>query len=242
MSTDGIEKTQNGRARPVAPYWHSAIFLLIIVGSVRLGYLAQHRPSTGAGLASQHAGVIKLYIGAAVADWLLFWFCWWGVSLKKVSLRELFQPRWNSWRAFAIDLAVTVPFWFIWEAAARLVHRLLGPSQAKTVDILLPQTVVEIIAWIGVSITAGIAEEAVFRGYAQRQLLGLSKSVVVAVIGQGMIFGCAHAYQGWKNVVVISVLGVLYGAFAVWRRSLLPGMVAHAWTDVYEGWLKFVIP
>ena len=229
------------RAQPVAPWWHSLIFLLIVAGSATFGYLAQHRASGGPGLASQHTGVIKIYAGAAIADWLLFWFCWWGVSLKKVSLHDVFQPRWNSLRAFAIDMAWTIPFWFIWEYTALAVHKLLGPIHAKTVDILLPQTVAEVLAWIGVSITAGIAEEFVFRGYVQRQFLGLTNSRVVAVIGQGILFGLGHAYQGWKNVVVISVLGVLYGAFAVWRRGLLPNVVTHAFTDVYEGWLKFVI-
>lgn len=236
-----IDTVDEQRAQPVAPWWHSLIFLLIIAGTIRVGYLAQHHASGGPGLASQHTGVIKIYAGAAIADWLLFWFCWWGVSLKKVSLREMFQPRWNSVRAFVIDMAWTIPFWVVWEYTALGVHKLLGPDQAKSVDILLPQTAAEVLAWNGVSITAGIAEEFVFRGYVQRQFLGFTNSIAVAVIGQGIIFGAAHAYQGWKNVVVISVLGVLYGAFAVWRRGLLPNVVTHAFTDVYEGWLKFVI-
>lgn len=240
MSID-LETLPDRRAQPVAPWWHSVIFLLIVAGSVTLGYLAQHRASAGPGLASQHTGVIKIYAGAAIADWLLFWFCWWGVSLKKVSLRDLYQPRWNSWRAFATDMAWTIPFWGVWEYTALGVHKLLGPIQAKTVDILLPQTAAEVLVWIGVSITAGIAEEGIFRGYVQRQFFGLTNSMLIAVIGQAILFGAGHAYQGWKNVVVISVLGVLYGLFAWWRRSLLPNVVVHAWTDVWEGWLKFVI-
>jgi len=171
----------------------------------------------------------------------LFWFCWWGVSLKQVSLKEMFQPRWNSWRAFGIDLALMVPFWFVWTYSALAVHRLLGPSEAKTVDILLPRSLPEVLAWIALSITAGITEEFVFRGYVQRQLHGISRSIVVAIIGQGVLFGLGHAYQGWKNVAVICVLGVLYGIFAWWRRSLVPNVVVHAWTDVWEGWLKQIV-
>ena len=240
MST-AVTDIREQRAQPVAPYWHSLIFLAIVAVTVFFGYRAQHHDTGTSGLVAQHTNVIRIYVGAAVLDWLLFWFCWWGVSLKGVSLRDLFQPRWNSLRAFAIDIALLIPFWIIWEYTAFGVHRLLGPNEAKTVDVLLPQTIAEIVAWIGVSITAGIAEEAVFRGYVQRQLLGVSNSVVIAVVGQGIVFGLGHAYQGWKNVIVISVLGVLYGAFAIWRRSLLPNVVMHAWTDVYEGWLKFLI-
>jgi len=50
-----------------------------------------------------------------------------------------------------------------------------------------------------------------------------------------------HAYQGWKSVVVISVPGVLYGALAAWRRILGVNRISHAWSDIWEGWLKSVI-
>jgi len=41
--------------------------------------------------------------------------------------------------------------------------------------------------------------------------------------------------------VVIIVLGVLYGALAAWRKNLRANMISHAWADVWEGWLKFVV-
>jgi hypothetical protein len=41
-------------------------------------------------------------------------------------------------------------------------------------------------------------------------------------------------------VMVILPLGILYGALAEWRGNLRANMIAHAWSDVFEGWLKFV--
>src|SRR5689334_759380 len=99
MSTSSIPHEAQ-RPQPVAPWWHSLIFLAIVGGSVLAGLAAQHRATSGPGLVAQHTGVLKIYAGAAIADWLLFWFCWWGVSLRNVSLRDLFQPRWNSPRTF----------------------------------------------------------------------------------------------------------------------------------------------
>jgi uncharacterized protein len=81
----------------------------------------------------------------------------------------------------------------------------------------------------------------VFRGYLQRQLHAFTGSLVTAVIAQGVIFGLFHAYQGWKNVTVICVLGVLYGALVAWRGNLRVNIVSHGWSDFWEGWLKFVI-
>jgi membrane protease YdiL (CAAX protease family) len=41
-----------------------------------------------------------------------------------------------------------------------------------------------------------------------------------------------HWYQGIKMVIIITLLGLLFGGFAHWRKSLRPGMIAHALSDV----------
>jgi membrane protease YdiL (CAAX protease family) len=62
--------------------------------------------------------------------------------------------------------------------------------------------------------------------------------VPAALVLQAVIFGVSHGYQGWKQVVIISVLGLLFGLLAHWRKSLVPGMAAHAWADIYSGLLN----
>jgi membrane protease YdiL (CAAX protease family) len=91
------------------------------------------------------------------------------------------------------------------------------------------------VVWIGVSLTAGFCEEVVFRGYLQKQLQAMTGSAAIAVLGQALFFGVAHGYQGVKNVIVIAVLGLLYGLLALGRRNLRPGMIAHAWSDISGG-------
>jgi uncharacterized protein len=239
LNTVSVESGE--RVGPIASYWHSLTFLLIMALVVANGMRLQQRSTAGPGIASEHKGVVVIYLIAAAADWLLFYFVWVGVHRRGGTVRNLIGRRWNSARDFFTDLAILVPFFAIWEGTAYAVHQLLGPNTARSVDILLPRSVLEVSVWIFVCITAGITEEAVFRGYVQRQLLGLTNSIVIAVVGQGIVFGLAHAYQGWKNVIVISVLGVLYGMLAAWRRSTAPGMIVHAFTDVWEGWLKFMV-
>jgi hypothetical protein len=75
----------------------------------------------------------------------------------------------------------------------------------------------------------------------QRQFHALSGNLVVAVLGQGLVFGLFHSYQGWRNVVVITVLGVMFGALAAWRGNLRANIIVHSWADIWEGWLKFVV-
>jgi len=35
-------------------------------------------------------------------------------------------------------------------------------------------------------------------------------------------------------MTVIALLGMLMGVFAQWRKSLRPGMMAHAWGDIVK--------
>ena len=62
-----------------------------------------------------------------------------------------------------------------------------------------------------------------------------------ATLGQGLAFGLIHFYQGWKNVIVICVLGVLFGVLAAWRRNLRANIIVHAWADIWSGWLQLVV-
>ncbi|MGA3071590.1 MAG: CPBP family intramembrane glutamic endopeptidase [Terracidiphilus sp.] len=230
--------------RQIASWWHLIGFLLILAGVAALGFLAQHAPAPSgapAGQLGKHSQAIPIYLTAIFMDWALLYYCWVGVHRRGGNVSTLSGGRWTSWKSVAVDLSIALPFWALWEGAAYGVHWLLGPSSAKTVAGLLPQSLLEVLIWIGTAITAGICEEMAFRGYLQRQLQALSGSVVVAVLGQGLVFGLVHSYQGWKNTVVIMVLGVMFGALAAWRGNLRANIVVHAWADTWEGWLKFVV-
>lgn len=246
MHTTEIGSTEwdtQQKLKQVASWKHFAGFLLIGAAVVASGMLAQRAPagSAGGGQLGSHSQAIPVYLVAIFMDWALLYYCWVGLHKYGVKLREITGGRWTSWKDIAVDLGIAVPFWVLWEGTAYGVHWLLGPGHAKTVDSLLPQSLAEIAIWIATSITAGICEEIVFRGYVQRQLGALSGVLWAGVLGQGVVFGLFHAYQGWKNVIVISFLGVLNGILAVWRRNLRINIVTHAWTDIWEGWFKFVV-
>lgn len=227
----------------IASWRHLTGFFLITLGMVALGIHAQHAHPAGVapGQLGSHGAAIQVYLVALAMDWALFYYCWAGVHRRGSSLWSLAGGRWTSWKSVAVDLAIALPFWIVWEGAAWAVHELLGPGSAKAVDSLLPKSLPEVLIWIAVAITAGICEEMVFRGYLQRQFHALTGNVGAAVIAQGAVFGLFHAYQGWRNVTVIAVLGILYGIMAAVRGNLRVNIVAHAWTDIWEGWFKFVV-
>jgi membrane protease YdiL (CAAX protease family) len=249
MQENEIHSDENSGAskapQKIAPWGHLVGFILIAAGVAALGFLAQYAPAgrggAAAGQLGKHSQAIPVYLVAIFMDWAILYYCWVGVHRQGGNVSTLSGGRWSSWKSVAVDLGIAIPFWVVWEAAAFGVHWLLGTSSAKTVDSLLPQSLLEILIWIATSITAGVCEEMAFRGYLQRQLHASSGSVVVAVLGQGLVFGLGHSYQGWKNTIVITVLGILFGALAAWRRNLRANIIVHAWADVWEGWLKFVV-
>jgi membrane protease YdiL (CAAX protease family) len=239
-----VENTASAKPEPIATWKHLAGFLGIMAAVMAFGFYAQHAGGGNAqepGQLASHAHAIPIYLTALAMDWALLYYCWVGVHRQGGNLWSLAGGRWTSWRDVLSDFAVVLPFWALWEGAAYGVHLLLGQGAAKTVDSLLPHSFVEVVVWIATCITAGICEEMAFRGYLQRQFHALTGGVAWAVVAQAAVFGVAHSYQGWRNTAIICVLGVLYGALAAWRKNLRANMISHAWSDIWEGWLKFVV-
>jgi membrane protease YdiL (CAAX protease family) len=100
---------------------------------------------------------------------------------------------------------------------------------------LLPQGALETALWVALSLSAGFCEEIAFRGYFQRQFEAFTRSRTVALLLQAALFGIAHGYQGWRSALAIAGYGVLFGALAIWRENLRPGILAHALTDLVLG-------
>jgi hypothetical protein len=150
-------------------------------------------------------------------------------------LSELIGGRWTSAKDVLVDLALAVGLWGVWMLFQMGWDRWLGPEHAASIQIFLPRRPLEILLWIGVSISAGICEEFVFRGYFQKQFEALTHRVWIALFLQAVLFGISHGYQGIEACVKIAVFGALYGLLALWRKSLRPGMMAHAGSDILSG-------
>jgi CAAX protease family protein len=232
-----MAQVRSARARPlVAPLWHTLVLVAILLAMAAYGAYLQASSHAAHNLVEQRGSALPLYLSLIAAEWGLLRFVYAG-GLKRTGtrFRDLLGARWASWRDVARDVAIALTVWAAWSALEMGAARVLGPDTAKGIDTLLPRDVPEIAVWVLLSISAGFCEEAIFRGYLQAQFVALTGSVSLAVIAQAVIFGISHGYQGLRNVIVITVLGTLYGALAHWRRSLKPGMILHAWTDVFGG-------
>jgi len=229
----------------IAPWWHTASVLGIFAYFAWRGAMnaAQAPAAGGSAEPSTNDYLLQNLIILGEEIGMVVWI-WAGVHWRNHTLQDLVRGRWASWRDAARDFAIALPFWVIWEATALLCVRLLYSAAAADsgVPYHVPSHAAEIISWFVVCIAAGICEEIVFRGYFLLQFQAMTGSVAAAVALQAIVFGFAHSYKGWRQVLTITVLGVLYGLLVVWRKNLRSSMMAHAISDMYEGYLKLLLP
>jgi membrane protease YdiL (CAAX protease family) len=180
---------------------------------------------------------LRVYVSAMAAEWGAIYYIWHVCRSRGSSIQVLIGGT-GSTRAVAIDVLIAAAFWIVVRLVLLGVHLLLNDTTVNATNQLLPRTMIESIVWIFVSITAGVCEELMFRGFLQRQILTLTGSSILAISAQAIVFGATHAYQGWRSVVAIIVYGLLAGILAHWRRNLRPGIVAHAWQDIAGGLLR----
>ena len=210
------------------------VFLAVAAG----GALAQHQSAGQAALPAPPSPVL-FYLSLMAVEWGLVLYVWRaGLRGDTAALRELIGGRWRSPGDVAGDGALALALWALWGGLDRLLDAWRGGEGAASVASWLPHGPLQVGLWVGLSLSAGFAEELVFRGYLQRQLRTITGNAVVAVVLQAVLFGISHGYQGLRATAKITAYALLFTALATWRRSLRPGMLAHAWTDVAAGVLR----
>ena len=103
---------------------------------------------------------------------------------------------------------------------------------------LLPRTPLEYRLFLGVSVTAGVCEELLYRGYffaTTSHWLTLAGAAAVSSV----VFGLGHAYQGWRGVVKTGAVGLILGAIYIGTGSLLWPAILHATIDIQGGSLAY---
>ena len=208
---------------------------LIVIGVLLLISFLSAR-QLGSGVAPSAPGSrVLLYLSIAFGEWALVYAVWKGVRARGHSLRELIGRADSGLRAWALDLAIAALFFGVATAVLYGLKHLLAIEPPARVAAMLPRGPAETAAFVLLALSAGFCEEIVFRGYLRRQLAALAGSRWLGNLGQAVIFGLSHGYQGWKSMLAIAVYGLLFGLLAQLRGSLRPGIIAHAWQDIFSG-------
>jgi uncharacterized protein len=236
MATTATVQSAPRRYVQVAAPVHTVFLLVLLAAWALLGWIMVNRVMAGA-----DPYRIRSYALTLALEWLLFAYVLGGVRSHGESALAVLGTRWNSWRELLRDIGVAAVFWLIAAGILQLVGRFLfARTPRPNQDFLLPHAAGELAVWIALSVSAGICEETIFRGYLQSQLAAFTRSAPAGILLSAAAFGAGHAYQGSRMTILIAVYGLLFGLLAHWRRSVRPGMIAHAWQDSLSGLVSFL--
>lgn len=230
--------------KPIAPVWNTLIVIAILLAN---SFLGSTKPGRAAGVNSR----VLAYSATFIVELILFLIVWLGIR-KRISMRELIGGRWNRVEDFLLDLSIGIVFLIVSAlllAGLRIALGVLDLSHMskqieetkRTLGPFIPQTGLEAGMFVMLSMFAGFFEEVIFRGYLQRQIGGLTGNIWFGIIGSAVLFGASHGYQGWRMMVVIAFFGSFFGILAHVRKSLRPGIIAHATQDAYSGVALFFL-
>jgi membrane protease YdiL (CAAX protease family) len=169
-------------------------------------------------------GVIALHDGIPLASLgLQFPTLWWPTLLTLVGAGLL----------FALILLIHL-------------HALKNGPLVEKPRLALPRSSSERLAWVAVSLDAGIGEEIIFRGFLPWYLahhltfFGLAIPYVWTAIFSLILFGLAHLYQGWKGALFVGFIGITLALFYAFTGNLLVSMLWHFLFDVRFSFIRAV--
>lgn len=236
---------QDGGHKAVAPAWHTLLIVALVLfnsyaSSLKLG-----------GAKGALPGRTALYVSTMIQDVLVLAFIWFGLWRKKTTLRELIGGRWERIEDFLLDALIAAGFWISSALALTGLKYALGlastdskttiDSLKQAVGPLMPQSVRELLVFVALTVLVGFFEEVLFRGYLQQQFIALTRNAYAGIVIAGALFGAAHGYQGARYMVLLAIYGMFFGLLAHLRKSLRPGMMAHAWQDAFSGVAFFIL-
>jgi membrane protease YdiL (CAAX protease family) len=228
MTEQSLASGEASVKSPIANPWHTTLVLAVVALNGYRGVMFAAR--VRAGFVPDRA---QMYLRTMLVEVVILGIVTLGVWRHGASFDAIFGERWRKAEQVLRDVGLGLALWM----AALIVVSILGSvgghggDSNQSIGYLLPRSSRELLLWICLSVIAGICEEAVFRGYLQRQFSALTRSVPLGIVLSSAAFGAAHVYQGVPRALVIAASAILYGVMAEWRGTLRPGMIAHAFQD-----------
>jgi membrane protease YdiL (CAAX protease family) len=226
MSTLPFDQPDSVEVRPIANPLHTLALLAILATLAIRGIFNANQMRAAA------SSNVPLYLRTIATEWLLFALVLVGVRLAGTPLATVLGPRWRSAGDMLRTVCVGVGFVIVQQfVLSVIIHFLPNSGGDHAVQFLLPRGPLEMMLWLALSVSAGICEETIYRGYLQRQFAAFTRSVPTAILLSAAMFAIGHSYQGLWRAVVIGIDGATLGVLAQWYGSVRPGMVGHAFKD-----------
>ncbi len=185
----------------------------------------------------------ELYRNTMVGHWTLLLICmaiWAGAARpwSALGLGLQLDPRFAI-AAILTVLGIVVLLMQVREVKSATQKQLDGiRKRFGKLSLIFPQNGNELARFYGLSITAGIVEEILWRGFLiwyLSQFMPLWGAALVSIIG----FGLAHAYQGVANLPPIIAVGAVFTGLYLLTGSIWLPVILHAAVDILQGRLAY---
>jgi membrane protease YdiL (CAAX protease family) len=224
----------------IAPVAHMiAIFSLLVVSTWYTSTHAAARALAG------NSRVLH-YLGSIGLEWMLLGLVMLGIYRRRDFLRMAFLNRSQSLlQSIGLGFAVyIVGLMSIAMVSSILIFTPLFQHRNEALILaMVPHTPIEYVVWFGVSLTAAVCEELIFRGYLLQQLIALTGRPIVSVVLAALLFGSVHLYEGLSAVLPLAALALVYGSVVRYcKGDLRAVVVAHTLQDFVVAFLILARP
>jgi membrane protease YdiL (CAAX protease family) len=209
----------------VLPRWQVA---LLLAGFPALYLLNSVAPwSTGLFVRHERAYFLPFWTTVILLHWLSAVLAVWFVYRSGGTLADLGLRLPVGRAAVLVGLLLTLGAGVV--AFRELVP--YGPGDGSRADVL-PWDRTERVVFVLVSLSAGICEELVYRGFGLTALRGRGWQTWQAVAVTTLAFVFVHGVAGLILFPFYALFGLLFAGLFLWRQSLVPGVMLHASYDI----------
>lgn len=166
---------------------------------------------------------------------------WWGLAGRAFpDLGFNWTPTWQAWTALGISVALIL----LYVSQARTVSASAEAREQVRVTLapieaILPHDRDERNGFFARAVTAGIAEEIIWRGFLLWYLTQFFAPSIAATIAIAA-FAVGHAYQGLTGAAKAGVAGLVCWALYAFSGSLIPAIIVHVAVDVGSGAMAYI--
>jgi len=229
-----------GKLQPIAHWLHTVALLALFILTTMF---TEHRAATRQ---LGHTALMPSYLASIAAEWVLLGLVIAGIYRRRDFLAEAFM---NRSRTFLESIGLGAAVYVAGFIAIALVSSVLyftplfHKRNEAAIAAMAPHTPLQFLVWFGVSLSAGLCEELIFRGYLLQQLSAWTQRPVVSIFLGAMLFGSVHLYEGLGAILPLAALALVFG-FVVhyFKGDLRAVVVAHTLQDFIVALLLLARP
>lgn len=218
--------------------WDFALILIVLGvvvpwrGAVRIrDLLRQEQLST--------AERIALYASTIAFQWVAVAVILWRTNGHRIALAALGVALPKFLLVALVTAALLLPLLANQIYALRRLARMPPKEQGVVGELarkLMPQNLVESLAFTALVVTVAVCEELIYRGFVFTAFYAaFGDSLAVGIIASSLMFSFAHLYQGPRGLFSTFVVGLLFASARAWTGSLAPCIVVHLCVDLVAG-------